>query len=117
MRKYANPISRGLTHIADKLSDLEFEGVNTIPSLITAIVLFVVGGLFLLLWPFGLISVVENMLRDLITDTHTEMEPVPAIEKTSYVIAIGLYVIVWLPFWVLNLPFLLIGGIGVLMYK
>ena len=110
-----NPISRGITHAAAQLSMLEFSPLKFLPSALSAAVLLIVIIILVILWPYGLVMIMEDMLRGLMRDAANDMrniEGLVAVEGLPYVITIGIYLIAWLPFAALCLPAVIIGGIG-----
>jgi hypothetical protein len=113
----ANPLTLGLGHVNRQMRQLEFTGALLLPSALTAVVLLVVGGLFLILWPYGLVAVMEDLVRGIMRTTRVEMSGLSLIAKTPFVVAIGLYFLVWLPFAFLCLPFVLVGAIGEIVAK
>ena len=108
----ANPLSEGLGHVKESFSSLQFKGVGCIPSTILALVLVIVGVILLLLWPYGIVAVVEDMIRQFMNRTRYEMGTVSNMARLPYLMALGLYFVVWLPFAILSLPLLVLGWIG-----
>ena len=112
MNLIRNPISVGIKSVWRQFKTLEFSPVKFIPSLIMGTVLGLSIIILVVVWPYGLLAVIEDMLRRFIMTTSDEMVEKSLFEKVPYVITIGLYCLVWLPFIISLLPFLIIGVVG-----
>lgn len=112
-----NPLSVGLLTIGDHLKKLKFNGSIFLPSFLTGVVLILVGTIFIMLWPYGLVAVMESLIRGLMSDIREEMGGKSLINKMPLVVIIGFYFVVWVPFAILCLPFILLGAIGWLFSK
>jgi hypothetical protein len=107
-----NPMTEGLAHVRRQLNGLKFEGALLLPGALTVVVLLIIAALFVVLWPYGLIAVMEDLVRGIMAKTRREMQRLSLVAKTPFVVAIGLYFVVWLPFAILCLPFVIVGAIG-----
>jgi hypothetical protein len=112
-----NPMSEALSHVWSELRGLTFRGALWIPSTLTAFVLLVVCVLLVVLWPYGLIAMMENLVRGLMADTGKQMASRSMVANMPFVITIGMFFLVWLPFWTACLPMLVVGSIGSLFAK
>lgn len=107
-----NPLSEGISHISSQIKGLNFSSINAIPSFITLLPLCIAVLLMVILWPIGLFVPVEDLIRKIITETINKMEGKTIVQQTPYVISIGLYFLVWLPFAIVCAPFFIIGMLG-----
>jgi len=111
-RMLKNPMSVGISKVRDEFLRLDFHAQNFVPAVITAATLGMVIVCFIVLWPYGLVAVVEDLIRGIMADARDELRDLKAVEAMPFVVAIGLYFVIWLPFAVACLPFVAIGGIG-----
>jgi hypothetical protein len=107
-----NPMSVGVSQVKQEFQRLDFHAQNFIPAVITAATLGLVILCFRILWPYGLVAVIEDLIRGIMAEARDELRDLSAVEAMPFVVAIGLYFVVWLPFAALCLPFVIIGGIG-----
>jgi len=108
-----NPLSRGITRVVSQIGQLNCAGWNFIPSLVPLMTLGLVLMIFLLLWPYGFIPVIADSLWRLLKDARDQTRREPGlIERMPGAVAMGVYFLVWLPFAVLSLPFVIIGLVG-----
>jgi len=110
-----NPLSEGIRHVAAQFDELEWGGSRFLPALFVAIVLVVTLLLLVVLWPYGLLAIVEDMLRQLMRETIENIRGESLAVTMGYTIAIGFFFVVWLPFAVLCLPFYALGALGRLL--
>ncbi len=110
-------MSVALAHVWAELKALSFRGALFVPSLLTGAVLLIVAALMVVLWPYGLIAVMENLVRSLMADTRRQMSTRSVVGNMPFVITIGLFFIVWLPFAIACLPMVIVGSIGTLFSK
>lgn len=107
-----NPFSQPIKQIIDKIQHLNWEPVYSIPSGITFLALSMVFIIFILLWPYGLIPIITSFLWNLIEDNVKDIKYKNIFEAMPNTIAIGIYFLVWLPFFVIAFPIYTIGFIG-----
>jgi len=81
-----------------------------IPQLIQSIVLpIVIGVLSILYITIGIASQIVSMFLNMIRDAQSAMVNVTSVEKSGYVVAIGIYCIMLSPFWLLQFPLWALG--------
>ena len=81
-----------------------------LPQLIQSIVLPVVIGVLSVLYvTIGIASQIVSMFLNMIRDAQMAMANVSSVEKSGYVVAIGIYCIMLAPFWLLQFP---LWGLG-----
>ena len=107
-----NPVSEGIGHMRKQLEILEWDGSKILPSAIMAVVICLVIALFVIVWLYGLFAVMEALIRELMGSTRSELKDKSFVQKTPYVVAMGIYSIFWAPFALLCLPMVIIGLIG-----
>ncbi len=106
--QFSEPISRIIKHI----KNLNWRPVFLIPSLIEFVALLIVMIIFIVLWPYGLIPIIAAFLFDLIEDSCTAIKDKTFASAMPYSIAIGIYFLLYFPFFILCLPMYAIGFIG-----
>lgn len=114
-RMLKNPMSVGISQVAKEFGRLNYRAQNFVPAVITAGTLGVVIFCFGALWPYGLVAVIEDLIRRIMAEARNELKDRSAVDSMPFVVAIGLYFLIWLPFAALCLPFVIIGGIGKLI--
>jgi hypothetical protein len=104
-----NPFQRPLRRLADNLSSIQWH-VPYFPQLIESFVLILVGGITLVLYlTAGIASQIAGILQSLMMDARQEIKTGSLVEKSAYAVAAGVYLLIWLPFWLILLPFTLLG--------
>jgi hypothetical protein len=71
--------------------------------------------LALLYITIGLISQVSSIFSYLIRQARQDMVGKATIEKTGYIVAIGVYFLLWAPLWIVQLPLFIVGWIWEIM--
>jgi hypothetical protein len=106
-----NPYYNPITNIASQLGEIEwrFPYLAQALVLITSCVVLVI--LALLYITVGLISQVSSIFSYLIQQARQDMRGKPTIEKTGYIVAIGVYFLMWAPLWIVQLPLFIVGWI------
>lgn len=119
LTKAENPLHLGIKYFYQQIRSLNFNKFNLIPSVIQASVQCFILFLFILLWPYGIIPVIAGSLWQLIklNSLRTRFQTYSLIEKMPYTIAIGIFFLIWIPFAILCLPFVVIGWFGGLLEK
>lgn len=110
---FKNPFKSPIKTQWKNLKGLKWE-FPLIPSFVQFIVYILTLVLFILLYPtIGIISQVKASLWDSILKSVTHFKNADNIvEKSSYVIAILLTSIIIIPFYLIELPFVIIGKLG-----
>ncbi len=112
-----NPLNNGIKHVINQFKKLEFTIVKIIPSIIIALVLLFMTCILILLWPVGIIPMVYDLMNELISNTIDESSEKTVIEKMPFVMTFGIYLIIWIPIFILCLPFILIGKLGDILFR
>ena len=112
-----NPVSAGLAHVSKQFSELEFNPSGFVPSVLTAFVLLIILLLFIVLWPYGIVAIMEDLVRGLMHKARVDMKDIAIVARMPFAVALGVYFLVWLPFAILCLPIVVLGGIGSLFSK
>ena len=89
-----NPMTTGINHVNDQLSQLNFSGSNFVPSFISFLVMWIVKLIFMLLWPYGMIAVITSLIGELIFAAVDDMRGKAFFEQLPFILAIGIYFIV-----------------------
>ena len=109
----SNPMSTAISQLGKQFSSLEFTSSKFVPSIILAVILIVLITIFIILWPYGWVAVIEDTIRGLMRDA---VNSIRTSEVGSVQLAFGfalvLYTVVWIPFALLYLPFVIFGFIG-----
>ena len=105
-------MSPGIRHVTSQITNLEFGIRGILPSGLTGAVLIAVLCVLVALWPYGLVLIVEDLIRSLMQDCRDEMERSNIVESIPYVVTIGIYFLIWFPIFLLCAPGILIGFIG-----
>ncbi len=106
-----NPFRRPIRRLLDNLTSIQWH-VPFFPQFIEAVVLiFVVLVTTALYLTVGIASQIAGIFQSLMLDARHEIKTGSLVEKSAYAVAGGIYVILWLPFWLLLLPFTFLGWI------
>jgi hypothetical protein len=113
----SNPLSIGIKHLYEQLEALNFTGIEFFSSVIQIAVLVPLLALFAIIWPYGLIPVAAGTIWKiiLISRLKIKFKTQGIMEKMPLTLAIGIYFLIWLPFALLCLPFVIIGWLGTLI--
>ena len=71
----------------------------------------VLGILAFLFITIGLVSQIAGVLKGLILDARRHLQEGSAVERSAQAISIAIYAGLWLPFWLIQLPFSFIGSL------
>ena len=107
----SNPYSRPIAKIMQQMRAIPitfpyFPGLIGIA--VSSLVLVILGILFL---SVGLAAQVCGVFEGLIHDAQKQMREGSAVERSAQAIAICLYLLFILPFWIVQFPFLFIGSL------
>lgn len=104
-----NPFRRPIRQLVRGLTRIQWR-FPFFPQFIEAVVLlFVVLVMTALYLTVGMASQVAGIFHSLMLDAQHEIKSGSLIEKSAYAVTGGIYVVLWLPFWLLLLPFTLLG--------
>ena len=107
----SNPYLRPIHMIARQIKAVPFP-FPYLPQVIQLSVLVAVLGIFAFLFiTIGLVSQITGILKGLIVDTRRHLQEGSAVERSAQAISIAIYAGLWLPFWLIQLPFSFIGSL------
>jgi hypothetical protein len=106
-----NPYQHPIVDLLTQLGEMKWR----FPFFTQALVFFascvVLVMLVVLYLTVGLIAQVSSIFSYLIQDARQDMRGRSTIEKTGYIVAIGVYFLIWAPLWIIQLPLFLVGWI------
>ena len=106
-----NPFRRPIRRLVGNLTSIQWH-VPYFPQLIEAVVLLFVALVTTALYlTVGIASQIAGIFQSLMLDAQHEIKTGSLVEKSAYAVAGGIYVILWLPFWLVLLPFTFLGWI------
>lgn len=106
-----NPYLRAINTLFRQIKAVSFP-FPYLPQLIQVSVLVLVLGIFALLFiTIGVVSQVAGILKGLILDARKLLREGSAVERSAQAISIAIYSVLWLPFWLVQLPFSFIGSL------
>lgn len=106
-----NPFRRPIRRLVGNLTSIQWH-FPFFPQFIEAIVLlFVVLVTTALYLTVGIASQIAGIFQSLMLDARHEIKTGNLVEKSAYAVAGGIYVLLWLPFSLVLLPFTLLGWI------
>jgi uncharacterized membrane protein len=104
-----NPYLRPIKNVVRQMKAVPFP-VPYVPQIIQlavlAIVLLVFACLFITI---GLVSQIAGVFRGLTLDTQKHLREGSAVERSAQAVSIGIYSLLFVPFWLIQLPFSTIG--------
>lgn len=106
-----NPYGRPIAQVFDQLRNLEWKipfVTDVIVLCVSCIVLVILAILYVTV---GVVAHVSSIFTSLIEQAREDMQGKPTIEKTGYIVAIGVYFAFLAPLWLIQLPFLIVGWI------
>ncbi|MFA9370119.1 MAG: hypothetical protein ACERIH_00205 [Labilibaculum antarcticum] len=107
-----NQFSEPIQRINKRIVNLNWKPVLLIPSTIEFFALTIVWIIFIVLWPYGLIPIIASFIWKLLEDSNNEMRGKIFSDAMPYTVAIGIYFLIYLPFFIACLPIYTIGFIG-----
>jgi len=107
-----NLFSEPIQRIFQKIKSLDWKPVYLIPSAIEFFALIIVLLVFLILWPYGLFPIIATFIWSLIKDCSNEIEGKTFANAMPYTVAVGIYFLIYLPFFLICLPIYAIGFFG-----
>ena len=106
-----NPYLRPIKSIVRQMKAVPFP-FPYVPQVVQLAVLTAVLGLFAMLFiSIGVISQIAGVFRGMIVDTRKHLRQGSAVERSAQAVSIGIYSILFVPFWLIQLPFSLIGSL------
>jgi len=107
-----NQFSEPIQRIFQRIGNLNWKPVYLLPSAIEFFALSIVMIVFIILWPYGIIPIITTFIWRLIEDSSNEIKGKTFANAMPYTVAIGIYSIIYLPFFIVCLPIYAIGFIG-----
>jgi DNA-directed RNA polymerase subunit RPC12/RpoP len=107
----ANPYLRPIKGIVRQMKSVPFPFPyvpQVIQFTVLAGVLILFAGLFITI---GVVTQVAGVFRGLILDTQKHLRVGSAVERSAQAVSIGIYSILFVPFWLIQMPFSLIGSL------
>ena len=106
-----NPYLRPIKNIVRQMKGVPLP-FPYLPQLIQLAVLTSVLALFGVLFiTIGVVTQAAGVFRGLILDTQKHLREGSTMERSAQAISIGIYSLLFLPFWMIQLPFSLVGPI------
>jgi DNA-directed RNA polymerase subunit RPC12/RpoP len=106
-----NPYLRPINNIVRQMKAVPFP-FPYVPQIVQLTVLTSVLLLFAALFSsIGLISQIAVVLRGLIVDAQKHLREGSAVERSAQAVSIGIFSLLFVPFWLVQLPFSLIGSL------
>ncbi len=106
-----NPYLRPINHVVRQMKAVPFP-FPYVPQIVQLIVLTSVlllfAGLFITI---GLVSQIAGVLRGLIVDAQKHLREGSAVERSAQAVSIGIFSLLFVPFWLVQVPFSLIGSL------
>jgi DNA-directed RNA polymerase subunit RPC12/RpoP len=106
-----NPYLRPIKHVVRQMKGVPFP-FPYVPQIVQLIVLTSVlllfAGLFITI---GLVSQIAGVFRGLILDAQKHLREGSAVERSAQAVSIGIFSLLFVPFWLVQLPFSLIGSL------
>jgi len=105
--QFAEPIKNLFIELKPNNNKFEFP---FIPQIIKAIVIGIILIVLSILYcSIGILSQVSTLLRDLMEDAGEKIKEGSFINASGYAVAYAIYLIIFIPFFLVQTPFLLIG--------
>src|SRR5437879_1802233 len=106
-----NPYLRPIKNIVRQMKGVPLP-FPYLPQLIQLAVLTSVLALFGVLFiTIGVVTQAAGVFRGLILDTQKHLREGSTVERSAQAISVGIYSLLFLPFWMIQLPFSLVGSI------
>ena len=106
-----NPYLRPINNVVHQMKAVPFP-FPYVPQLVQLIVLTSVlllfAGLFITI---GLVSQIAGVFRGLILDAQKHLREESAVERSAQAVSIGIFSLLFVPFWLVQLPFSFIGSL------
>jgi predicted RNA-binding Zn-ribbon protein involved in translation (DUF1610 family) len=106
-----NPYLRPIKSIVRQMKAVPFP-FPYLPQVVQLAVLVVVLGLFAVLFiTVGVVSQIAGVFRGMMLDAEKHLREGSAVERSAQAVSIGIYSLLFLPFWMIQLPFSLVGSL------
>lgn len=104
-----NPYFGPIRHISAQLGEIEWRFPFLAQALVFVTACLVLFILVILYSTVGLISQITSIFSYLIQQARHDMQGKPTIEQTGFLVAIGIYFLLWAPLWIVQLPLFIVG--------
>ena len=106
-----NPYLRPIKSVVRQMKAVPFP-FPYLPQVVQLTVLAAILGLFALLFiTIGVVTQIAGVFRGMILDTQKHLRQGSAVERSAQAVSIGIYSLLFLPFWMVQLPFSLVGSL------
>jgi hypothetical protein len=106
--QFTEPIQR----VYKRIGKLNWKPLFLIPSAIEFFALSIVMIVFIILWPYGIFPIIATLIWNLIEESIIEIKGKTFGNAMPYTVSIGIYFLIYLPFFIICLPIFAIGFIG-----
>jgi hypothetical protein len=106
-----NPFRQPIVSFVEALRGIEWSFPylpGIVSSAVLLLVLMLVAGLYATV---GIASQITGLFHRLVDDARRQRRRGTSVEKSAYIVAIAGYLVLLLPFWLVQLPFQLLGAI------
>jgi hypothetical protein len=104
-----NPFRRPIRKFVSDIAGIQWQ-LPYFPQVVeVAVLLFVLVVTTILYLTIGIASQVSGIFQNLMLDARHQIKTGSLVEKSAYAVAAGIYLLLWLPFWILLLPFTILG--------
>jgi hypothetical protein len=107
-----NQFTEPIKQIVSLIKDLDWRPLYLIPSSIVFVALLLVLLTLVVLWPYGVFPIISSFILGLIEDSKAQMKGKTFANAMPYTVAIGIYFLIYFPFFIICLPIYLIGFLG-----
>lgn len=104
-----NPFHRPLKRLLGNLTSIQWHFPYFPQAIEASVLVFVVAITVVLYLTAGIASQIAGILQSLMLDARQEIKTRSLVEKSAYAVAAGVYLILWLPLWLVLLPFTVLG--------
>lgn len=106
-----NPYYGPIKNTLSQLGEIEWRFpflTQALVFIVSCIVLLILAVLYITV---GFVAQVSSIFWRLIRQARHDMQGKPTIEKTGFIVAIGIYSVIWAPLWLIQLPLFIVGWI------
>ena len=118
---FKNPISASIKKIIEQIKKIRVSKFSDIfPAIINYIICIILLMLFSILWICGIASIIQQVVKSIIDTNLLEIKNEKDKDNFAimpYYTAIGLCFVIWLPFFLLTLPLVLLGKLSGFLFS
>ena len=104
-----NPFRRPIRKFVSDIGGIQWQLPYFPQAIEVVVLLFVLVVTTILYLTVGIASQISGIFQSLMLDARHQIKTGGLIEKSAYAVAAGIYLLLWLPFWLLLLPFSILG--------